>query len=90
MKGLGWDTRLHLHALRAWAGSLVFMQHGAAAASAFCRHADEKTTKECYAWMKSDWHTAGAAVTVAGRAVEWVRAGATSPARAPAPGSAGS
>ena len=74
MKRLGWNTRLHLHALRAWSGSLVYMQYGAAAACAFCRHTDEKTTRQHYAWMKQDWHTAGAAVLVAGRPVEWVKA----------------
>ncbi|MDE2100134.1 MAG: HNH endonuclease [Patescibacteria group bacterium] len=74
MKSIGWETRLHLHALRAWAGSLVFMKYGEAAACAFCRHADPQVTRESYGWMRQDWHTESAPVIVAGRPVEWVRA----------------
>ena len=74
MKGLGWQTRLHLHALRAWAGSLVFMRYGIRSASSFCRHSDEQTTREHYGWLKDEWHAGDTAVTIAGQPVEWVRA----------------
>jgi len=70
---LGWETRLHLHSLRAWAGSLVYMKYGSRAASEFCRHADEKTTKEHYGWMRSEWHTDDAPVLIASQPVEWVK-----------------
>jgi integrase len=73
MTGLGWQTRLHLHALRAWAGSLVYMKYGVREASVFCRHADEKTTKEHYGWLRNDFQTAETPVLVAGKPVEWAK-----------------
>lgn len=73
MRGLGWQTRKHLHALRAWAGSLVYMRYGAATARAFCRHADESTTRQFYGWLRDDWRDQTQPVLVAGQPVEWAR-----------------
>lgn len=74
MRGLGWQTKKHLHALRAWAGSLVYMRFGAGAACKFCRHGDEATTRDFYGWMRSDeWADQKTAVLVAGKTVEWAK-----------------
>ena len=71
MEKLGWDTRLKLHSLRAWTGSLIYMKFGADAACKFCRHSDKKTTLESYGWLREEWHTDATPVTVASRPLAW-------------------
>lgn len=73
MRDLGWETRLHLHALRAWAGSLVFMKYGVDAACEFCRHEDKETTIDHYSWLRDKFYVAGMEITAAGKPVEWAR-----------------
>lgn len=73
MKSLGWRTKKHLHALRAWAGSLVYTRYGAGPAKKFCRHSDEKTTRQHYAWLRDDWAETGTVILVAGKPVQWAK-----------------
>lgn len=73
MQDLGWKTRLHLHALRAWAGSLVYTRYGVEAACSFCRHEDESTTRTHYGWLRDRWAETGKAIFVIGKPVEWAK-----------------
>lgn len=74
LQALGWRTRLHLHALRAWAGSLVYTRYGVSAACAFCRHGDEGTTRKHYGWLRDQWAEAGKPVFIGEKLVEWGKA----------------
>lgn len=71
MKELGWKTKKHLHALRAWAGSLVYDAYGAEESRRFCRHDTIETTDDSYGYMRKKFHLEGMAVTVNERKVEW-------------------
>jgi hypothetical protein len=73
MKGLGWNTKKHLHALRAWAGSLVYTKYGAGMACLFCRHGHEQTTKDFYGWMRDEWHDKDTPVIINGQPVQWAK-----------------
>lgn len=72
MRGLGWQTRLTLHALRAYAGSLIITRwRDPLLAAAFLRHADVQTTRQHYGWLVDAWATAPETLTVLGRPVDW-------------------
>ncbi len=74
MKGLGWQTKKHLHALRAYAGSLVAMRYGFGIAREFCRHADERTTRDHYGWLVNPWRDAAPeTLEVLAQPVQWAR-----------------
>jgi integrase len=74
MQSLGWETRLHLHALRAYAGSLVFSRFGPLEARDFLRHASVTTTEAHYAWLVNLFRPQDpAAVRVLDQPVEFAR-----------------
>ena len=76
MRCLGWKTQKHLHALRAWAGSLVFDRYGEEAACGFCRHSSLQTTRNFYSYLRDENKLPDEKTKLAGRRVQWANAAA--------------